>query len=168
MGQCAVVVMGVSGSGKSTVGALLATALGAVFLDGDDLHPPANVAKMKAGRPLDDADRAPWLRAIAAWIDTRTADAPGVVACSALRRVYRDVLIGPRTGVALVYLDGDHAIIAARQAARPGHYMPPSLLDSQFATLEPPGPDEHAITVQIERSPAAIVADIVSQLEGQP
>jgi len=164
MGQCAIVVMGVSGSGKSTVGTLLATAMGAVFLDGDDLHPPANVAKMKAGRPLDDADRAPWLRAIAAWIDARTADAPGVVACSALRRVYRDVLIGPRTGVALVYLDGDHDLIAARQAARPGHYMPTSLLASQFATLEPPVADEHPITVSIGEPPAIIVQHIMAQL----
>ena len=164
MGHSAIVVMGVSGSGKSTVGTLLATALGAVFLDGDDLHPPANVAKMKAGKPLNDADRAPWLQAIAAWIDARTVDAPGVVACSALRHAYRRVLIGPRAGVALVYLDGDHALIAARQAGRVGHYMPPSLLDSQFGTLEPPGPDEHPITVQIERPPAAIVAEILKQL----
>ncbi len=164
MKQRAVVVMGVSGSGKSTVGALLATAIGAMFADGDDFHPPANVAKMRAGTALDDADRAPWLAAIAAWIDGRTVDARGVVACSALRRSYRDVLIGRRTGVALVYLDGNHALIAARQAARPGHYMPASLLASQFATLEAPVPEEHAFVVGIERPVAAIVADIVGRL----
>lgn len=160
----AIVVMGVSGSGKSTIGALLATAIGAVFADGDAFHPPANVEKMRAGVPLTDADRAPWLQAIADWIDQRTPQDRGVVACSALRRVYRDVLIGARPDVALVYLDGDHALIAARQAARLGHYMPASLLASQFATLEPPGPDEHPITVGIERTVPAIVADIVSRL----
>ncbi len=160
----AIVVMGVSGSGKSTVSALLAAAIGAVFADGDSFHPPANVEKMRAGIPLTDADRAPWLRAIAAWLDQRTAQDPGVVACSALRRAYRDVLIGVRTDVALVYLDGDHALIAERQAARVGHYMPASLVESQFATLEPPGPDEHPITVGIERPADAIVADIVGRL----
>ena len=160
----AVVVMGVSGAGKSTVGVLLATALGGVFADGDAFHSPANIAKMAAGLPLTDADRAPWLALIAVWIGQRTAAAPGVVACSALRRAYRRVLIAGRPGVALVYLAGEHDLVAARQAARPGHYMPASLIDSQFATLEPPDADEHAITVSVAEPPAAIVARIMARL----
>jgi len=163
-----VVVMGVSGSGKTTVAALLASTLHWEFVEGDDLHPAANVAKMHAGTPLSDADRAPWLARIAATIDRlRAAGQGGVVACSALRRVYRDVLIGDRPGVALVYLRGDHDVLAARMRARPGHFMPVSLLDSQLATLEEPGADEHPIVLPITGTPAATVRAIISALEGR-
>jgi carbohydrate kinase (thermoresistant glucokinase family) len=163
-----VVVMGVSGSGKTTVAALLASTLHWEFVEGDDLHPPANVAKMHAGTPLTDADRAPWLARIAAAIDRlRAAGQGGVVACSALRRAYRDVLIGDRSGVALVYLRGDHNVLATRMRARPGHFMPVSLLDSQLATLEEPGADEHPIVLPITRTPAATVQAIVAALEGR-
>jgi len=161
----AVVVMGVSGSGKSTVGVALAERLGWEFVDGDSLHPPENVAKMHAGQPLDDHDREPWLNAIAAlidtWIERGTA---GVVACSALKRRYRDRLIHNRSKVRLIYLRGSHDLIAGRLAARRGHFMPPGLLDSQFAALEPPGPDEDAIVADIDRPVAAIVDKIVTAL----
>ena len=131
------VLMGVSGCGKSTVAALLAGRLGWDFEEGDDLHPAANVAKMAAGHPLDDADRRPWLAAVAAWIRQHTdAGRPGIITCSALKKSYRDVLRGDR--VMFVYLAGTREQIAARLAARHGHFMPPALLDSQFATLEPP------------------------------
>ncbi len=159
------VVMGVSGSGKSTVAAELARALGWAFREGDDLHPAANVAKMRAGTPLADADRWPWLRRIAEVIDGwRAAGQNGVVACSALKRAYRQVIIGDRPGVRLVYLRGGEALIAERLAARRGHYMPPHLLASQVAALEPPGPDEHPIVADIGPPPATIVADIRRQL----
>lgn len=155
------VVMGVSGSGKTTVGALVAGRLGWPFEDADDLHPPANVAKMHAGTPLTDDDRWPWLHAVAAWIDAhRAAGSHGVVACSALRRAYRNVLCAGRPDVRLVYLKGDPALIAQRQAARHDHFMPASLMASQFATLEEPAEDEAAITVAVEGRPAAI-ADAV-------
>lgn len=160
-----VVVMGVSGSGKTTVAALLAAALGWRFIEGDDLHPPANIAKMRRGEPLTDTDRAPWLARIAAEIDAlRAAGRGGVVACSALRRAYRDVLIGPRAGMALVYLAGGHDLIAARLHGRHGHFMPESLLDSQFAALEPPATDEHAIVVPIDTAPRAAAAAILVAL----
>lgn len=161
----AVVVMGVSGSGKSTVGAALARRLGWRFEDGDGFHPPANVAKMKAGHPLDDADRRPWLEAIAAEI-ARVAAGRGhiVIACSALKRAYRDILIDGRTDARIVFLDGDQALIAARLAKRKGHFMPPGLLASQFATLEPPAPGEHVITVPIDADVESIVDDIVRKL----
>jgi carbohydrate kinase (thermoresistant glucokinase family) len=163
-----VVVMGVSGSGKTTVAALLARTLHWDFVEGDDLHPAANVAKMHAGTPLSDADRAPWLARIAAAIDRLLAAGQGgVVACSALRRAYRDVLIGDRSDVALVYLRGDHDVLAARMRARPGHFMPVSLLDSQLATLEEPGVDEHPIVLPITGTPAATVRAIISALEGR-
>jgi carbohydrate kinase (thermoresistant glucokinase family) len=145
------VVMGVSGSGKSTVARELAGRLGWRFQEGDDLHPPENVAKMHAGTPLTDADRLPWLHIIAAWIDARSAaNEPGIVTCSALKHAYRDILIGGRPHVRLVYLQGDKAVIARRLGARKGHFMPPALLDSQMATLEEPAPDEHALTVPID------------------
>jgi carbohydrate kinase (thermoresistant glucokinase family) len=159
------VVMGVSGCGKTTVGTLLAQTLQWEFGDADKFHPPANVAKMKEGIPLTDEDRWPWLGAIAGWIDkTRSAGRRGVVGCSALKRCYRDILIGARTDVRLVYLKGSEELIARRMAARHGHFMPPSLLASQFAALEEPGPDERPITVSIEPQPREIVAQILSLL----
>jgi carbohydrate kinase (thermoresistant glucokinase family) len=163
------VVMGVSGSGKTTVAAMLAGALGVEFLEGDDFHPRANVEKMKGGTPLTDADRLPWLRAIAKQIDAwRTQGKAGVVTCSALKRAYRDVLIGERREVRLVYLRGSHELIHARMAARHEHFMPLGLLDSQFATLEEPGPDERPIVVDVGGTPAQIVAEIIRQLGVSP
>lgn len=159
------VVMGVSGSGKTTVAALLAGRLGWEYEDGDDFHPPENVAKMRSGTPLTDADRWPWLQAIAGWIDaTRSGGRHGVVACSALRRAYRDVLLGDRPDVRLVYLQGDKQLIAARQAARLNHYMPATLVDSQFAALEEPMPDEHPIVVSVAPRPLDIVQAVVAHL----
>jgi gluconokinase len=162
------VIMGVSGSGKSTVAIPLARRLGWDFQEGDALHPAANIAKMSAGIALDDADRAPWLAAIAAWIDIQAAAGkPGVVTCSALKRAYRDILTTGRPQVRIVYLRGSKSLIAARLAARTGHFMPPSLLDSQFATLEEPTPAEGAIVIDIDQPVAAQVADIVRAL-GEP
>lgn len=164
-----IVVMGVSGSGKSTTGRRLGAALNWPFRDADEFHPPANVAKMAGGQPLDDFDRGPWLAAIAAWIDERRAqDATGVVSCSGLKRVYRDVIIGQRPDVALVYLKGSFAQIADRLSRRRGHFMPPSLLRSQFATLEEPTPDERALAVTITMPPKRVVERIVASLELAP
>lgn len=161
----AVVVMGVSGSGKSTVGRALADRLQCEFVDGDDLHPPANVAKMHSGQPLDDADRAPWLAAIAARIGAWIADGRlGVITCSALKRRYRDAIVGGRRAVRLVYLEGSQNLIAGRLADRPGHFMPASLLASQFDALEPPTLTESAISMRIDKTVAAIVDDIVTAL----
>jgi gluconokinase len=160
-----VVIMGVSGSGKSTIGILLAERLGGEFQDGDRFHPPSNVEKMHRGIPLTDADRLPWLAAIAAWIDeARAGGKQAVVACSALKRRYREILIGARPDVRLVYLKGDEALIAGRLAKRKGHFMPPGLLKSQFAALEEPGPEEKPITVAIDPPPEAIVGEIVASL----
>ena len=155
------VVMGVSGSGKSTVAELIARQLGWDFAEGDDMHPPANVAKMAAGEPLDDDDREPWLHEVAAWIAAHTKlERPGVITCSALKRCYRDVLRGDQ--VVFVHLTSTPAELAQRLAGRHGHYMPGSLLASQLATLEPPAPDEQAITVTGSGSgSAAEVADEV-------
>lgn len=159
------VVMGVSGSGKSTVAALLAERLGWIFVDGDSFHTPEHIAKMHAGRALDDEDRAPWLARIAAWIRQRLeADESGVVVCSALRRSYRDLLTGGSRRVRIVYLEGDKEVIAGRLAHRHGHFMAPGLLASQFAVLEPPGPDEHPITVGILEAPEAVTAQILARL----
>jgi gluconokinase len=159
------VVMGVSGSGKTTIARGLAQRRGWPLLEGDLFHPPANVAKMAAGTPLTDEDRGPWLRAIAAAIDEkRAAGESAVVACSTLKRAYRDVLIADRPDVYLVYLKGSHDLIARRMAARKGHFMPTTLLDSQFATLEEPGPDERPIVASIEAGPDEIVADVERQL----
>ena len=163
------VVMGVSGSGKTTVAAMLAGALGAEFLEGDDLHPRSNVEKMKGGMPLTDADRWPWLEAIAARIDAwRAQGKAGVVTCSALKRAYRDVLIGDRREVRLVYLRGSHELIHARMAARHEHFMPVALLNSQFGTLEEPGPDERPIVVDVGGTPGEIAAEVIRQLGVTP
>jgi gluconokinase len=162
------VVMGVSGSGKSTVAALIAERLGWIFVDGDSFHTPEHVAKMHAGHALDDEDRAPWLARIATWIRHRLeAGESGVVVCSALRRAYRDILTRGSRRVRLVYLDGDKALIAGRLAARHGHFMAPRLLDSQFATLEIPGPDERPITVGIDEPPEAIADRIMARLAAE-
>ncbi|KAB2851551.1 MAG: gluconokinase [Hyphomicrobiaceae bacterium] len=157
--------MGVSGVGKTTIANALSVKLGWPVRDGDEFHPPANIAKMRAGTPLEDADRWPWLEAIAAWIDDRRrVGAPGIVTCSALKRRYRDVLIGRRPGVRLVFLTGGEALIRDRLRAREGHFMPPALLASQFAALEEPTPEEGAITVCVEDTPEAICARVLSEL----
>ncbi|WP_244495083.1 gluconokinase [Bosea sp. Root483D1] len=160
-----VVVMGVASSGKTSLGERLAEKLGWPFRDADSFHPPANVAKMSGGIPLTDEDRKPWLAAIAAWIDElRTTGGHGIVTCSALRKAYRDVIVGKRPDVALVYLKGSRELIGERMAARQHHFMPPSLLDSQFATLEEPGADENPLVVQIEASKEALVEQVVREL----
>jgi gluconokinase len=160
-----VILMGVSGCGKSTIGAMLASTLQWQFEDADWFHPASNIEKMHSGISLTDEDRRPWLNAIAAWIDqTRRAGDHGVIACSALKRRYRQVLIGHRADVRLVYLKGDEILIARRISTRHEHFMPQSLLDSQFEALEEPSPDENAITVSIEPQPREIVARILSAL----
>jgi gluconokinase/shikimate kinase len=157
--------MGVSGAGKSSVAALLAGRLGWPFAEGDDMHPQANIDKMAAGHPLDDADRWPWLAQVAAWIDARVAEgAGGIVTCSALKRRYRDVLGGP--GVLFVYLTSSKDQIAERLLARHGHFMPAALLDSQFAALEPPGPEEGALTIEVSGTAQDTAAKILAHLEG--
>jgi gluconokinase len=159
-----VVLMGVSGSGKSTVAALLAVRLGWDLGEGDDLHPPQNVAKMAAGRPLTDADRWPWLARVREWIDERVrAERPGIITCSALKRSYRDVLRGP--DVLFVHLGASRGELLARLATRTGHFMPPSLLDAQLADLEPPGPDEQAFTLDADDRPEQLVARIVDAVQ---
>jgi gluconokinase len=159
------VVMGVSGSGKSTIASMLAHRLGWTYEDGDWFHPKSNIEKMHHGEPLTDEDRWPWLHAIADWIDTtRRAGNHGVVACSALKRAYRDILIGPRRDVRLVYLKGDRDLIGQRIAARADHFMPPELLDSQFKALEEPTPDERPIAVSIAPHPREIVEAIIPKL----
>ena len=160
-----VLLMGVSGSGKTTVAALLAAALGCQFREGDDLHPRENVEKMRGGTPLTDTDRLPWLRKIAEEIDGwRTRGECGVLTCSALKRSYRDIIIGHRHDVVLVYLKGSRDLIHQRMAARHEHFMPIALLDSQFATLEEPTPDEHPITVDVGGQPAEIAHEIVCRI----
>lgn len=163
------VVMGVSGSGKTTVAIRLADALHCQFLEGDDFHPPSNVEKMRGGTPLTDADRLPWLRKIAAQIDDwRSRGESGVLTCSALKRAYRDIIIGDRKDVTLVYLRGSRELIHQRMAARHKHFMPVALLDSQFATLEEPHSDENPVVVDVSGSPEEIVAEILRQLEKRP
>ena len=158
------IVAGVSGSGKSTVGAMLAGRLHWRFADGDDFHPAANIAKMRVGIPLTDSDRWPWLRAIAAWMDERIAQGESaVIACSALKRSYRDVLLGGGPEALLIFLAEDRQVLARRLAARHGHFFPEVLLATQFDALEPPQPDEHAITVAEgpDDRPGDIVAKII-------
>jgi gluconokinase len=160
-----IVIMGVSGSGKSTIANGLGLRLGIDVLEGDTYHSPANIAKMKSGIPLDDADRLPWLRAIAAAIDAELqAGRSAIVASSALKRSYRDILIGKRPNVVLVYLKGSRELIGERIRHRTGHFMPPALLDSQFATLEEPGPDENPITVSVEGTPEEIGNAVIAAL----
>ena len=165
----ALIVMGVSGSGKSTIAEHLAKRLGWSYEDGDSFHPASNVAKMSAGQPLTDEDRWPWLRAIAAEID-RICDAGEhvVIACSALKRAYRDVLVRGRSDVRIVYLKGTEDLIASRLALRKGHFMPPGLLASQFRTLEPPETSENPVTVSIDASVETIVDETIRQLGLRP
>ena len=159
------IIMGVSGCGKSTIGALLASRLRWEFEDADWFHPASNVDKMHSGIPLTDEDCWPWLDAVANWIDkTRRSGGHGVVACSALKRRYRDILIGDRADVRLIYLKGDETLIARRIATRHEHFMPRSLLHSQFEGLEEPGPDENPIIVSIEPQPREIMARILSAM----
>ena len=162
------VFMGVSGSGKTTIARGVAERLGWTLLEGDSFHPAANVEKMSHGIPLTDDDRWPWLRAIAAEIDRqRAASHPVAVACSALKRVYRDILLGGRPDGVLVYLQGSPELISGRMAARKGHFMPPKLLESQFATLEPPDSDENPVVVSIEPPPEAIIETVVQRLRAR-
>ena len=158
-----VVVMGVSGCGKSTVGAALARALGLRFVEGDALHPTRNVALMAAGTPLTDEDRRDWLQAVAATLAGAQADG-AVVSCSALRRSYRDLLRASAPDLKLVHLRGEPALLAQRLQARKGHYMPPSLLQSQFDTLEAPGADESVYTADVELPPSQLVAQLLHRL----
>jgi gluconokinase len=163
---CALVVMGVSGSGKSTIADRLAERTGWKYEDGDNFHPPSNVAKMSAGHPLTDEDRWPWLNAIADEIARVCNKGEHVIiACSALKHTYRDVLLRGRDDVRFVFLKGTQELIADRLAHRKGHFMPPGLLTSQFNTLEPPEASEHVITASIDESVEAIVDGIVRQLK---
>jgi gluconokinase len=152
-----IVVMGVAGTGKTTIGPLVAEALGVPYAEGDDFHPPANIAKMSAGIPLDDADRGPWLDAIGAWAHERAGHG-GVVSCSALKRGYRDRLRAAAPDVVFLHLTGDRALIERRMGERQGHFMPTALLDSQFATLEPLGADERGVAVDVSGTPEQIAA----------
>jgi gluconokinase len=154
-------VMGVSGSGKTTIGAMLAGRLGWTYAEADDFHPPANVEKMHAGVPLNDDDRRPWLEATATWMKNQTA--PGVVTSSALKRRYRDILRAGRPDLRLVYLDGSRELIGNRLTARHGHFFPQQLLDSQFADLEPPEPDENPLIVSIDAPPERVVQEIIDR-----
>jgi gluconokinase len=159
------VLMGVAGSGKSSVMAALEARLGWPALEGDSLHPPANVAKMAAGVPLTDADRAPWLDAIGGWIDDREADRrSSLVTCSALRRSYRDRLRRGRPSVWFVHLAAPRDVVAARMTGREGHFMPASLLHSQLATLEPLAPNEPGTTIQALAAPDALAEEIIAAL----
>jgi gluconokinase len=156
-------LMGVSGSGKTTIGAMLAGRLGWTYAEADDFHPAANVEKMHAGRPLTDEDRWPWLRATADWMRNQTG--PAVVTSSALKRKYRDLLREGRPDLRLVYLDGSRELIGKRMAARHGHFFPKELLDSQFRDLEAPQPDENSLDVPIDGAPEQIVQEIIDRLD---
>jgi gluconokinase len=158
-----IMVMGVSGSGKTTVGALLAGQLGWPYAEADSFHPVANIEKMAAGHPLTDEDRRPWLAAIGAWIDGQiAAGQPGVVTCSALKRAYRDQLRRPQ--LQLVYLQGSRELIAGRLAARHGHFFTAAMLDTQFADLEEPEPDEDALIVSVAGTPEHIVEEVLAKV----
>lgn len=160
------VLMGVSGCGKSTVAALLAGRLGWAFEEGDALHPPANVDKMAAGHPLTDEDRWPWFEAVSEWIEGQLDKGEnGIVTCSALKRSYRDLLNRRGSNIVFVYLAGDKETIANRLAVRHGHFMPSSLLDSQFADLEEPAPDEPSLRVDVGAAPEVIAEDIFNELD---
>jgi gluconokinase len=155
-------LMGVSGSGKTTIALELQRVLHWPYIDGDDLHPPANVEKMRSGHPLNDQDRLPWLQSIARWIDDRlAAGEPGIITCSNLKRAYRRITVGDREGVVLVYLRGEEHVIADRISKRQHQYMPTSLLRSQFETLEEPGEDEHPVTVLVHGSIAETVTELL-------
>ena len=163
------VVMGVSGSGKTTIATLLAKKLGWTYRDGDEFHPPANVEKMQGGVPLTDEDRWPWLKAIAAFIDDELKHrTKTIVTCSALKRRYRDIIVDGRTGVRLVYLRGDKTLLETRLKRRHGHFMPSSLLQSQFDALEEPGSDENPLTVSVEGTPDQILDEIMERLGLSP
>lgn len=163
-----VVLMGVSGCGKSTVGEGLAAHLGWRFVEGDGLHPPENVAKMAAGQPLDDEDRAGWLATLADLLGQARSQGQGlVISCSALKRAYRDRLRAGDAQLLFVHLQGSQAMIAERIAARTHKYMPASLLDSQFAALQAPGPDEQALSLSVQSTPAELIAHIAQHLQAQ-
>jgi gluconokinase len=166
---CALIIMGVSGSGKSTIAGKLAERLSWACEDADKFHPKSNVEKMSAGHPLTDEDRRPWLQAIADEIDRLCKDGErAVIACSALKRAYRDILVHGRDDVRIIYLEGSRDLIAKRLSLRKGHFMPATLLESQFNTLEPPGPSENPIVVDIDPPVEAIVDHIVEQLKHGP
>jgi len=154
-------LMGVSGSGKTTIGAMLAGRLGWTYAEADDFHPPANVEKMHNGIPLNDDDRRPWLEATAEWM--KDQDGPAVVTSSALKHKYRDLLRAGRPDLRLVYLDGSRELIGKRLAARHGHFFPKQLLDSQFGDLEEPGPDENPLVVSIDAPPERVVQEIIDR-----
>lgn len=164
-----IVVMGVSGSGKSTVGAALAQRLRVPFADADDFHPPANIAKMTAGHPLDDDDRYPWLESIGEWLAAR--EAGGVMSCSALKRKYRDQMRRHRADVEFLHLAGTLEVIGRRQASRPGHFMPAALLASQFSTLEPLESDERGIAIDVGQDIDSIIEEFIAATDpdaGEP
>jgi carbohydrate kinase (thermoresistant glucokinase family) len=165
IGKTILLLMGVSGSGKTTIALELQRVLRWPYIDGDDLHPPANVEKMRSGHPLNDQDRLPWLQAIARWIDDRLAvGEPGIITCSNLKHAYRRITVGDRKGVTLVYLHGDEELIANRISQRKHQYMPASLLRSQFETLEEPGEDEHAVVVPVHGSIVVTVTELLRKV----
>nr|WP_060178462.1 gluconokinase [Streptomyces sp. IMTB 1903] len=162
--QRVMVVMGVAGTGKTTVGRLLAARLGLPYAEGDAFHPAGNVAKMSAGHPLDDADRWPWLDAVGEWIRNRAGTGGGVIAASSLKRAYRDRLRAAAPGVVFVHLTGERQLIEERMAARKGHFMPATLLESQFATLEPLQEDELGVSVDVAGSPEEVAERALAAL----